>query len=197
LLDISRFDADIRKSAADSVRSLPPPPLPEISLPRETNYDGLSKAFGKTGDILDWQNFGTTGLLASRAIKKPDARSEIARTVKALDHGLFKWAGRVLIPAEETAGAAADMQKGVPAHVVIPGAVLRTGSRFAAGAASGAAAGALASAWLPPAVPFAAIGGGIIGGWAADGLLPSREAFGRGLLNSFKAYGKDPFYGMP
>jgi hypothetical protein len=29
------------------------------------------------------------------------------------------------------------------------------------------------------------------------GILPSREAFGRGLLNSFKAYGKDPFYGMP
>lgn len=26
--------------------------------------------------------------------------------------------------------------------------------------------------------------------------LPSREAFGRGLLNSFKAYW-DPFYGMP
>jgi len=39
--------------------------------------------------------------------------------------------------------------------------------------------------------------GGVIGGMGADELLPSRKTLGTGLLNSFKAYGKDPFYGMP
>lgn len=197
LLDISGFDADIRRSAAESARNPTLPALPQIAPLRETNYDGLRKAFDVTGKVLDGQNAATTGLLVGRAIKTPSTLPQVAQTAKALDDVFFKWAGRVLTPAEEAAGAAADMQKGVPAHVAIPGAALRTGSRFAAGAASGAAAGALAAAWFPPAVPVAAIGGSIIGGWAADGLLPSREAFGRGLLNSFKAYGNNPFYGMP
>jgi hypothetical protein len=197
LLDISGFDADIRRSAAESVRNPTLPALPEIAPLRETNYDGLRKAFDVTGKALDGQNAATTGLLVGRAIKKPSTLPQVAQTAKALDDIFFKWAGRILTPAEEAAGAAADMQKGVPAHVAIPGAALRTGSRFLAGAASGAATGAAVGLVFPPAAPIGAVLGGLAGGFAAGEFLPSREAFGRGLLNSFKAYGKDPFYGMP
>jgi hypothetical protein len=155
LLDISRFDTNIRQSATDTVRTPRLPPLPTLTAPRETNYDGLSKVFEKTGQALDAQNLGTAGLLASRAIKKPAALPEVAQTVKALDDVFFKWAGRVLTPAEEAAGAAADIQKGVPAPVAIPGAALRTGSRFLAGAASGAATGAAVGFFFPPPHPLA------------------------------------------
>lgn len=194
LLDISRAEANIRGSAADAVRNPKLAPLPTLTRPHETNYDGMRKAFDWTGKILDGQNAVTAGLLAGSAIGKGIVhQGAVGRTIDAIDNGLFKQAARVLTPAQEIATAAHNIQQGVPARVAVPGAALRTGGRFAA-----AVAGARAGAALPFPPHFralAAVVGGIAGGVLGDE-LPSAKDMGQGLLNSFHNYGRNPNFAL-
>jgi hypothetical protein len=198
LLDIRPYDAEIRQRAAGAASNLNPA-APEIP-PLPKTY-GLADALGQTGKVLDYQNLGTTGLLAGHGIASKSNRNAAANTIKALDNGFFKWVGRVLTPAEEIARGVGDMQRGVSARVAVPGTALRIGGRLAA-----ATAGAEAGMWAgtpfgPVGIAIGGVGGGLIGGMLGD-KLPDRETLGanawhgltamRGLLNSFDHYVRQP-----
>lgn len=206
LLDIRGFDAHIRRNAADAARNFHPAPPVIAPLPgRAPNPGGLEKVFDITGNVLDGQNAATAGLLAGHGIVSRENLKNAGRAIDALDKGFFKWAGRVLTPAEEIVGAAGDIQRGVPARIALPVAAARTGARLGgawAGAEAGAALGLAGGAFAPVTVPLLAVGGGIAGGLLADRFTPGREALGaglrntlqgyRGLLNSFNNYAKQP-----
>lgn len=200
LLDISSFDAHIRQSAAEAARNFTPaapqiPPLPKAY--------GVAEGLGKTGNMLDYQNGGTAGLLTGHGITSRNNVGNAGRAIKALDDGFFKWAERVLTPAEEIAGMAGDMQRDVPARTAVPGTALRIGARLAAaeggGAGAGFAAGWIGGPYSAITVPVATVVGGLFGGWAG-GYLPGREYLGAnafhgvnaatGLLNSFGNHAK-------
>ena len=202
LLDTTAYDAHIRQSAADAMRTFK---LAEPKIPPLPNAYGMEKAMAVTGKVLDRQNAATTGLLAGHGIVSRPNLEKAGGAIKALDNGFFKWAGRVLTPMEEFWGGAGDIQSGVPARVAVPGTALRIGGRLAAAEGSGAAAGAIAG-WVggplsPITVPVATVAGGLFGGWGG-GYLPSRESLGAnafhgtnaavGLLNSFGNYARKP-----
>lgn len=171
LLDISRFDADIRKSAADSAGDLSRLPRPLMNIPdvqmhsllprptlqpeltpaprpapvsRPTSSAGhpaqtadeptiasaLRAGAEHTGRFVEGQNVFTTGLLQHTRGAKPYGG---LRAIKRLDP-IYKGVGGALTIAEDGLGAIDDMNRGVPAQVAVPGAMLHGLGTYGAGA---------------------------------------------------------------
>lgn len=192
LLDISGFEADIRRSAADSAGDLSRMPLPNFNLPpspaqgllprpelapiakhsrkpadKPTVAGALSVGAEHTGRFVDGQHVFTMGVGQPIAKKFGDTFG----TVKKLHRG-FGMAGIPFTVAEEGLGAIHDMQNNVPPEIAIPGAALHGLGTFGTGAVVGGLLG----------IPFGPVGvaaGGLLGSWAADKLLPSRRELGK------------------
>ncbi|HEX2759428.1 MAG TPA: hypothetical protein VHM27_02895, partial [Rhizomicrobium sp.] len=136
LLDISGFDADIRRSAAESVRNPTLPALPEIAPLREPPrpYRGLEMAAQGIGMAMDGNNVAATGAEAT-ARKVMGGKDSIGIT-KSLDK-VFRRAGAAATVLSEGFGAVDDIKRGVPKSVAIPGAIYHGGATLGAGALAG------------------------------------------------------------
>lgn len=193
LLDISRFDADIRQSAADSVRSLAPPPLPEIAPLREPPrpYQGLEMAAQGVGMAMDGNNVAAAGAeaIARTAMNGTDKLGIVKRLSKGLGH-----AGNAAAVLGEGFGAVDDIKRGIPKSVAIPGAIYR-GAASVGMSALGGTLGGLIGTMLFPGVGtgVGAALGAAAGGRLSDA-LPSREYLGRAVPKAMEEFGRRPYY---
>jgi hypothetical protein len=185
LLDVSRFDANIRQSAADAVRNPALPPLPEIAPLREPPrpYRGLEMAAQGAGMAMDGNNVATHGAkeVAKRIFRAPDGFD----IVRPLSKGLGR-VGNAATVLQEGFGAADDIERGVPKNVAIPGAIYR-GSAALGMSALGGLIGSMFLPGLGTALGAAA------GGLLAD-KLPSREFLGREVPKAMEEFGRHPYY---
>jgi hypothetical protein len=185
LLDISRFDTDIRKSAADSVSNLAPPPLPEIAPLREPPrpYQGLEIAAQGVGMAMDGNNVAAHA--AKEAAKRFLGAADGLNIVKPLGKGLGR-VGSAATILQEGFGAADDIKRGVPKNLAIPGAVYRGSAALGMSALGGL----IGSMFLPGlGTALGAAGGGLL----AD-KLPSREFLGRQVPKAMEEFGRRPYY---
>lgn len=186
LLDISRADANIRRSAADAVLNPALPSLPALTPVREPPrpYRGAEMAAQGVGMAMDVNKVAAASAeaVARKIMNGKDTRN----IVKKLDKGLRRAGGAAAMLAEGF-GAADDIQRGVPKSVAIPGAVYRGGATLGAGAIAGGLLG----------IPMGPVGmavGGLIGSYLADRYLPDREYLGRAVPKAMEEFGRHPYY---
>lgn len=193
LLDISGFDADIRRSAAESARNPTLPALPEIAPLREPPrpYRGLEKAAQGVGMAMDGNNVAATG--AEAVARKAMGGTDSLGIVKGLSKGLGR-AGAAATVLSEGFGAVDDIKRGVPKDVAIPGAIYRGTATLGMGALGGTLGGLIGTMLFPGV----GTGVGAALGAAAGGLLsdalPSREHLGRAVPKAMEEFGKHPYY---
>lgn len=167
-----------------------PKPAPAVGDPAQskdkpTIAGALSVGAQHTDRFVEGQNVFTTGILQHTRGAKP---YRALRTIKRLDP-IYKGVGGALTIAEEGLGAIDDMNRGVPAQVAVPGAIMHGAGTLGAGAIVGGLVGSMLG-------PVGTVGGAMFGSWAADKVLPDREQLGKGFMKAYKAYGERPYYGI-